>query len=244
MRGRLEYEIRLLPPVLACSVDDEVVVLVGPGFDPRRVEAQVRDLTRRAGVLVPVRVLAAADPQPAGLGERLLRSRPVVLVRRRPALGAAVLSSALLAASGIFVGLGSAPSSPTPPGAGLGGAAPPLAAAPWAAAPLLEDLGLDPAPETPGPASGGTPSGSPGGVLAISADPAEPAVESAAGSSTEGEAARGGRGAFAVTAGHGHHPGAACRNGDGPGRRLGHERGRGHEESRGLHLGHGCHDTP
>ena len=88
--GWLEHEIRSLPQVLACSItEDDVVVLIGPGVDPQEVEREVADVTRRAGIDLPIRVFG---------GERPVFVEPVKIRNGRYALLGSLGGAAVLAA--------------------------------------------------------------------------------------------------------------------------------------------------
>lgn len=88
--GWLEHEIRSLPQVLACSItDDDVVVLIGPGVDPQAVEREVAEVTRGAGLELPIRVFG---------GERPVFVEPVKIRNGRYALIGSLGGAAVLAA--------------------------------------------------------------------------------------------------------------------------------------------------
>jgi hypothetical protein len=67
MGGRLEHAIRLLPPVLSCSIskDDTVVVLIDASADPEKVRNAVERTLREAGVPGSVRVIGPPEPPAA-----------------------------------------------------------------------------------------------------------------------------------------------------------------------------------
>jgi len=88
--GWLEHEIRSLPQVLACSIQpDDVVVLVDPSADPARVEQEVSDVLRQAGVTLPVRVYG---------GERPIFVEPLRIRNGKAALVGSIGGAAILAA--------------------------------------------------------------------------------------------------------------------------------------------------
>ena len=64
MGGRLEYAVRLLPQVLACSLTNEgdIVVLADPSADTRILQTTVERVARGAGAAGSIRVMGPADP--------------------------------------------------------------------------------------------------------------------------------------------------------------------------------------
>jgi hypothetical protein len=109
-RGWLEHEIRSLPQVLACSIEeDDIVVLVQPSADPLVVENAVHGVLRRAGVDRQVRVFGGA--RPAFVEPVKIRSPRSVLVS---SIGGAVVLAAGVWVAGATTGLRSPPRAKAP----------------------------------------------------------------------------------------------------------------------------------
>lgn len=242
MRGRIEREIRLLPPVLACSVEDDIVALIAPDADPEQVAVAIEAVVRGAGADLPVRVVGGMRP-----------SRPpfILRFRSRPAKVGLVASGAAALLASVFVGV----RAPEPPPS----LEPPAGGSPASGAAMVREPGVGEAGEPAMPrilVIGGLGAGAgvvvadprlPSGAVAAAAgqDIASAGEESQPGGSRSVSGGRGrGRRAGAPTAGGGdcrthehEHGGHAGGRGHG-----GWSTGRGHDGGHGQHLGHGCDD--
>ena len=164
--GWLEHEVRSLPQVLACSIEqDDVVVLVQPSADPVAVERSVSAVLARGGVDLPVRVFG---------GNRPVFVEPARIRSGRPALIGSI-GGALVLAAGVWLAgatTGLRPSNAGRSKAALALLAPPLAkqlvSVPGGPAPSEEPVREPQAPSGPvlrpahRPIFGGGGSGSPG----------------------------------------------------------------------------------
>jgi len=138
--GWLEHEVRSLPQVLACSIDqDDVVVLVQPSADPVAIERAVTALLVRAGVDLPVRVFG---------GSRPVFVEPARIRSGRPALIGSV-GGALVLAAGIW--LAGATTGLRPTGGARSKAPLALLAPPLAKELVTVHAGSAPAEEPPAP---------------------------------------------------------------------------------------------